>query len=413
MSTPPVTAAVLAALLALPMAASGQSPAAPAPAVPPLPDRGLRTVSVSTVAQLQQAVAQITSGTTILIQPGTYRLTRTLYVNRRVTNVAIRGASGDRDAVTIVGGGMRNPSGAVPFGIWTGGEMVDDIVIADLTIRDFREHAIILNPNTRQPHIYNVRLLDIGDQFVKGNPDPAGEGVHDGILEHSVVEFTTTAPDSYVNGIDVHGGRRWVVRRNVFRNITTQAGGGLAGPAVLFWNKSADTVTEANLFVNCARGISYGLIDRAGATDHSGGIIRNNIVFRAAGQRGDVGIHVADSPDTQVLNNTIVLSGTYASAIEYRYASAARLMIANNIADGQVWARDGATATVRNNLTTATPALFADARAGDLHLAPSAAAAIDKGLAEVDVPDDIDGDTRPAGSAYDLGADEFVPPSDR
>ena len=372
---------------------------------PPLADLGSSTVSVATEPALQAAVRALTSNTTIVIQPGTYRLTGTLYVKGQLDNVAIRGATGDHDDVVLAGAGMR-AGGAVPFGIWTG-ESVHGVTIANLTIRDFFEHGIILNPSTERPHIYNVRLLDIGAQFIKGNPDPAGNGVNDGVLEYSVIEYTTTSRDYYTNGIDIHGGWNWVIRRNVFRNITAPPGE-LAGPAVLMWNRAGNTLTEGNLFINCARGISYGLRDHSGV-DHSGGIIRNNVIFRSAAQAGDAGIHVADSPDTQILNNTVFLSGTYPAPIEYRYPSAARLMLINNLLDGRIAPRDGATATVRNNITGVEASLFVDGIAGDLHLGASASSAIDTGLAVVDVADDIDGRPRPVGAAYDIGADEFEP----
>ena len=394
--------------LALVVSAADSARAQSTPSAPPLPDRGSRIVPVSTVAQLQRAVSQLTSDTTIVIQPGTYRLTGPLYVRGNLRNVAIRGASNNRDDIVIVGGGMRDASGNVPFGIWTG-DGIDGVTIANLTIRDVSQHAVILNPPTRRPHLYNLRLLDVGDQFVKGNPDAAGTGVNDGILEHSVVEYTTTAPDSYSNGIDIHAGQNWIVRRNTFRNITSPPGQPLMGPAILFWNRAGNTITEGNVLINCARGISYGLIDRPDIDDHTGGIIRNNIVFRSAAQAGDVGIHVADSPETQILNNTVVLSGTYPFAIEYRYPSSARLLLVNNLVDGTLQLRDGATATARNNVTEVTPAMFVDITTGDLHLAPGATAAIDRGSTEMNVPDDVDGSPRPSGAAYDVGADEFEP----
>ena len=397
--------------LAVLVCAAGSARAQSSPSAPPLPDRGIRTVAVSTVAQLQQAVSELASDTTVVIQSGTYRLTGTLYVRGNLRNVAIRGATDNRDDVVIVGGGMRTPGGSVRFGIWTGGGTIDDVTIANLTIRDFSEHAILLNPATRRPHLYNLRLLDVGDQFVKGNPDAAGNGVNDGILEHSVVEYTTTAPDSYSNGIDIHAGQNWIVRRNTFRNITSPPGQPLMGPAILFWNRAGNTITDGNVLINCARGIAYGLSDRPGVNDHTGGIIRNNIVFRSATQGGDVGIHVADSPDTQILNNTVVLSGTYPSTIEYRYPGSARLMIVNNLVDGAVQLRDGAAGTVRNNVTRVTAAMFVDIANGDLHLSAAATEAIDTGLAEANVLDDIDGRPRPLGGTYDIGADEFEPRS--
>jgi hypothetical protein len=370
---------------------------------PALPAPSGRVVNVSTEAQLQSAVKTLTSGTTIVIAAGTYKLTATLYVKGTLSNVVIRGASNNRNDVVLVGLGMNAASGNVPFGIWTGGN-ISGVTIANLTIRDVHEHAIIINPRTVGARIYNVRMLDIGDQFVKGNPDPDGVGPSSGVVEYSVMEYTTEAPDTYTNGVDVHGGRDWVIRGNLFKNITSSAG--LAGPAVLMWNRSANTLTEANTFLNCERGIAYGLLDRATGFEHEGGIIRNNMIHRSATQAGDVGIIVSDAPNTQILNNTVFLSGTYATPIEYRFTTTTGTMLINNLLSGSIGARNGATGTARNNLTGATSSLFVNAAAGDLHLAASATTAIDRGLAVVDVAKDIDGQNRPAGPAFDIGADE-------
>src|SRR2546428_2929896 len=152
------------------------------------------------------------------------------------------------------------------------------------------------------------------------------------------------------------------------------------------WNHSSNTVTERNLFINCARGIAYGL--QIAGFDHTGGIIRNNMIFRAVRQSGDVGIAVFDSPDTQVLNNTVFLSGTYGTPIEYRFRGTTGVVIANNLVDGTIAARDGATATLLNNLTGARADLFVNAAAGDLHLVPTATAAIDPGAVVPVVTDD-------------------------
>src|SRR5262249_31733712 len=211
-------------------------------------------------------------------------------------------------------------------------------------------HPIIFNAGTQSPHVYNVRLLDAGQQLLKSNPDTTG-GVNNGIVEYSTIEYSTTAPSTYTNGVDVHSGANWIIRDNLFRNIVSPPGG-LAGPALLMWNHSSNTLTERNTFVNCARAIAYGL--QVDNNDHAGGIIRNNFVFRANGQSGDVGISVADSPNTQVLNNTVFLSGTYGSPIEYRFASTRNVVIGNNLLDGVIAARDGATGVVGGNLEGAT-----------------------------------------------------------
>ena len=119
-------------------------------------------VNVSTESQLQAAVAAVRSNTTIMLAPGTYTLTSTLWINVNFTTVGIRGATHNRDEMVLVGRGMTNANyGNVPYGIWSGGA-VQGITIANLTIRDVYYHPVILNTGTEAPLIYNVRLLDAG-----------------------------------------------------------------------------------------------------------------------------------------------------------------------------------------------------------------------------------------------------------
>jgi len=384
------------------------APLAAGPALPPapLPAPTGNVVRVSSVAGLQNGAASITSNTTIMIAAGTYNLTAPLYINGTFTNVGIRGETGNRDDVVIVGKGMSAASdGGVPFGIWVGGN-VSGVTIANLTIRDVYYHPIILNAGAQSPLIHNVRLVNAGQQFVKANPNGAGGGVDNGVVEYSVIEYETTSRDDYTNGVDVHTGANWIIRHNLFRNIRAPQGQ-LAGPAVLMWNGSSNTLVDANTFVDCQREISMGLIERT-PSDHAGGIVRNNFIIRSSTISGDAAVLLADSPGTQVLHNTVLLSGTYANAIEYRFALSSGVTVANNILDGRIMARDGAAGTVSSNVTTASPTWFVAPASGDLHLKPTATAVIDQVASpRAEAGPDWDGQTRPAGTT-DLGADEYV-----
>ena len=167
----------------------------------------------------------------------------------------------------------------------------------------------------RSQLIHNMRLVDAGLQFVKSNPDGSGGGVDNGIVD---------APCSKHDEPRQHErrgrpyGDNWIIRHNLFRNLRAPQGQ-LAGPAILMWNGSTGTIADGNTFINCQREISFGLINHT-ALDHSGGIVRNNFIYRSAGVAGDTAILVADSPSTQVVYNSILLSGTYGSPIEYRFA---------------------------------------------------------------------------------------------
>ena len=264
----PALTAILALLLAPGVALAG-----PWSSPPPLPPPSGAVVTVSTLAQLRNAVAAIASDTTIVIAPGTYALTSPLYINGSFTNVGIRGATGNRDDVVLVGKGMSGPNdGGTPFGIWVGGN-VRGVTIADLTIRDIYNHPIMLNAGAQSPLIHNVRLVNAGQQFVKASPDGAGGGVDNGIVEYSVIEYETTSRDDYTNGVDVHTGDNWIIRHNLFRNV--RAPQGLAGPAILMWNASTNTWWTGTPLSTASGEIALGLIERT-PNDHAGGIVRNN-----------------------------------------------------------------------------------------------------------------------------------------
>ena len=91
--------------LTLVVAFAAIAESAPARSAAALPAPPGSVVNVSTEAQLQNAVAQLQSNTTILVAPGIYTLTRTLYINGTLTNVARRGSSGNANDVMLQGPG--------------------------------------------------------------------------------------------------------------------------------------------------------------------------------------------------------------------------------------------------------------------------------------------------------------------
>jgi hypothetical protein len=380
----------------------------------PLPQPTGTVIQVSTVGELQSAVSNLTSNSTILIADGVYDLTNTLVIYGGVTDVTIRGASGNRDAVVLRGRGMTNSSyGNTPHGFLIRNS--NQVTIADLTIRDFYFHNIQIQgeQNAQGTRIYNLKLVDSGEQLVKvssgGPPAPYAD---DGIVECSYLGYTDRSRDWYTNGVDVLAGARWVIRDNVFENIRAPQGQ-LAGPAILMWRNSIDTVIERNLFIECDRAIAIGLSSpdpsraRDGNTqfDHQGGIVRNNIIYREGS--GDVGITANYARDFKIYHNTVIQNNTFPyGAIEYRFANSSGL-ISNNLFDGPIWRRDGATAVLSGNVTNAQLNWFVDAHNYDLHLAATAPV-IDTVQNMPEVIDDFDGDQRLSGTMADVGADEFT-----
>lgn len=391
-------------------AAEQITPAGPWQNPPELPGPKGKVVHVKTEGELQRAVRSLKSGTTILIKPGTYKLTNTLHIHGGLEDIALRGDSEDRNAVVLLGKGMRTKNyGNVPHGIMVSN--AQKVLIANLSVGDVWYHPITLQgpAGCQAVRIYNCRLFEAGEQFLKVNPaNKAGSaGVNDGIVEYCVFEYKDTARHWYTEGVDVHSGRNWVIRNNLFRNIRGPKGAKNVGGAIDFWNHAADTLVEGNVIWNCAVGIRLGFRKRGdGRTDHSGGIVRNNVVVRQKGacHWQDVGILVGDSPGTKVLFNTVFLDGTYANAIECRFPASKGLLVAGNLTDGAIRMRDGAEATIRSNATRVNADAFQGIAGGDWHLSSKAKKYLNAALKEKDCPVDIDGEAR--GRKADLGADE-------
>jgi hypothetical protein len=350
-----------------PKVALGQSTGSPCIAAPTLAMAGTRIVNVATEAQLQSAMGNLKAGDTIVLANGTYNLTSTLYVNGD-DNITIRGNSGC-DQVVLVGHGMDNANyGSVPHGIWSNSH---NTVIAHLTIRDTYDNTIIFNGGAQSPHVYNVKLLNAGSQFIKANPVDATQGVDNGVVELSILEYTAGPPAidhgagvGYTNGLSIHTADNWVIRRNLFKNFhTPDTAAYLWNPAVLMWNHSTNTLTERNTFINVDRAIAYGLYDNSGS-DHQGGVIRNNFIYLQPGlmsasrkASSDGQIIVWDSPGTEVYHNTILTNGNVVRSVEFRFNTTGG-EARNNLADTPIGTRDGATFTQSGNLLTATASLL-------------------------------------------------------
>jgi hypothetical protein len=366
---------------------------------PPLDPPTGPTVTVSTVAELEDAVSDAASGDTILVAAGTYNLSNAIWV---VNNgVTIRGATGNRDDVVMDGGGMLTLSNTHVIAI-----NADDVTIADLTIRNGDEHGISVQGSDR-PTLYNLHIIDTGYQLVKVNP--VGDGSEDGLLACSRLEYTTTSPEDYTNGISAHDAHRWTVRDNEWYRIRTPNNEPV--PTILFWSGSSDTVVERNLLVDCYQGISFGNSSDDDMPSHTGGIVRNNMIY--ASLLHDVVVEMVYATDWLVAHNTALLLNPVqylTNGMEARYSESQGTFAYNLTNMAILPNRDGAQGILTGNVTSAQANWFVDAGAADVHLVALATDAIDQAAALSQVTDDFDGDARPIGSAPDVGADEYRMP---
>ena len=384
-------------------------------------------VDPSRADELPAIVSAAASGTTILLADGTYRMKGTDEAARRLQfrtpGVTLRSASDDATRVILDGEYATNEM------LFIG---ADDITVAHITVTHAVDHPIHISPLTAGDdvtgtHLYGLRIVDGGEQFVKGNPNGARDAFVDrGIIECSHFEMTDagrprverTPGGCYTGGIDIHSAQGWVVRQNRFVNLYC-AGEGLAEHAIHFWVGGRDTLVENNVIINCARGVGFGLVDSGttrmyaddpypgvGFIGHYDGIIRNNIIY-ADVPWFDTGIELDQARGARVHHNTIVSTDAatgFFSSIDYRFANT-QVEVRNNLTR-RITVRDGAAGTVDHNVESVVLSNFVNVAGLDFHLAAGAADAIDQGVTVAEAGLDIDGSPHTAGTAPDVGADE-------
>jgi hypothetical protein len=266
------------------------APAINPQACAPLPPPGGNIVNVSTVSQLENAVNSATSGTTILIANGTYNLDGA-YLRVAVPNVTLRAASGNREAVILDGNYQTTELIQI---------VASNVTVADVTLREAYFHPLhVMSGNaahTLNTLIYNVHIVDPGEQAIKINPAADGYYTDNGVIACSHIELTDVGRahirnSCYTGGVDAHQSRGWIIRDNLIEGFWCSSG--LSEYGIHVWRGCRDTTVERNVLKNNARGIGFGLAtDPGGRTyadqpcpaatgyvDNYGGVIRNNFVY--------------------------------------------------------------------------------------------------------------------------------------
>jgi len=359
----------------------------------PLPPPSDPKTTVSTEADLRAQAANAASGTTIMIEPGVYNLGDTIHIVN--SGITLRSATGNRGDVILDGGGMLTGHTHVIL------IEADDVTIADLTIRNGGEHGVSINGSDR-PKLFNLHIYDTGSQLVKVNP--VGDGSHGGILACSRLEYTSTAPDEYTNGISAHDAHDWSVRDNQWYRIRTP--GNTPAPTILFWSGSSNTVVERNLLVDCYQGIAFGNSSH-GAGDHTGGIVKNNFIY--ASLPHDSVIEMVHATDWYVAHNTALLLNPNGVTwgMEARFEDTTGVF-SFNLINMDIWVdRDGANGLSFGDMTNLVGNWLRNPSEGDLHLLSLDVPPVDAATPLSYVNLDFDGETRPQSDSPDVGADEF------
>ena len=280
-------------------------------------------------------------GQEILLQDGHYPLEQySVVINHAIT---LRSKSGNSKSVVIEGQGNSKNAEALMI-------MANNVHIADITVKNTRDHGVTIQEGFAQPVIYNLHLVDIGTQHIKGNrPGP------NGTIACSQLGYSTpTSTGDYNSAIDIHRAVEWTIRDNYIYNIYGDGSGCIVDtncgsmwpggePAVLLWKDSKDNTIERNTIVDSYRAIALGL-----DTPYSGGVVKNNIICRTASGKqgvngfieGDAGISLSGASDVNLVGNQIILPGDYPGPIEIRDGTG--ITLGNNTLSKKVWDRGNA-----------------------------------------------------------------------
>ncbi|PID38714.1 MAG: hypothetical protein CSA65_02595 [Proteobacteria bacterium] len=270
------------------------------------------------------------------------------------------------------------------WGIFT--DFSDDTTIEDCeTYGSKAEHGIYISNSCDRAIIRRNRSHDNNAGGIQINADPSMGG--DGISSDCVIDSNIIYNNGQAGGaaINLASVRDTVISNNVLYN---NKAGGIAGwddGQGSNWGSKNVTIINNTIYFKAGQG-RWCVSMKDGST---GAIIRNNILF--GGERG--GIEVDDTTEASLeADHNLFLSEKPVAENE----------------DGQTfptladWKGAGKGA---GSLTGSVTAVCSGIASGDAHLEASAPA-IDKGVATSVVGHDFEGDARPQGGGYDIGADE-------
>jgi len=314
---------------------------------------------------LAEAVANPSATFTINLAAGTYTVGSTPLPDLSISGTTIQGPLSEPYAI-IDGTGL---SGGVVFNV-----TASNVTLSGLTFKNVATHAI-----TIQPHADSGSIL--GCSFY-------GTGATAAILGRGCANWMVLLNDIY----DIAG--------------TTA----MAEPAIYFHEGVTNLAVSNNLLQDCDRGIGFG----SGATENNGsGWIFNNMISdtRTTGNFGP-GISVASiaSSGVSIDNNTVYQAGGYANAIEYNN-NTATITLRNNLTNKAIKGSNSPSVIAATNNANAVAAWFKDPSDCDLRLTSAISGVVNAGTTINGLTIDIEGDPRPTGSAFDIGADEYTGPA--
>lgn len=389
----------------------------------------VRIVSVSNTKSLLKALSSAKAGDAITLRPGTYRL--------KGRRIKLGGQGTPQSPIHV----RAEAFGSVTLELDTlEGFFVDKSywVFENLRIRgvcaeDSKcEHAFHVFGSAFGVTLRNNELVDFNAALkVNGHRRKGRERFPDyGLVQNNDIYNTRPRRSGKpATPLNINSGNGWVVSANFIADFS-KGGSNRISYAAFMKGNSQGGVFERNLVVchwrlPAAGDIRLGLSLGGGGTgdrfcrggdcttEHTGGVIRNNIIARCP---KDVGIYLNRAAHTQVYNNLLIAN----TGIDVRFETSSA-SIHNNVIDGRIKDRDGGTHFSDNNLVSSECSWISSwfdscspedwyqaALAGDFRLRDGQRI-LDRGNTDSQTTPDLCGNARPPKP--DIGPIEYGTPS--
>jgi hypothetical protein len=374
--------------------------------------------NVSTVTQLQSALASAQAGDEIVLGDGTYAVNANL-------NCAAEGTASQPIFVRAA----NRHAALIRFNATEGFKVsgrywvFDGLTIEGVCAQDVNcEHAFHVTGHAENFVLRNSRVRDFNAQL-KVNAVPNASGVyeipHRGLIENNEIYDTRARNTSTpVTKLNIDTGDDWVVRDNYLHDFSKANSGISYGAFMKSGGKRG--VFERNRVIctkdapagNTRIGLSFGGGGTGNAycapafdvnvpcdPEHSDGVLRNNVIINCS----DVAIYLNKAANTKVLFNTLIAT----TGVDFRFASSTG-EAHGNVLSSVIRTREGGTFTAGTNLMNVASATwdswYVAPLAGDLRLEGNVTSLIGAAAARAVVTDDHCARPRPSPGAYTLGA---------
>ena len=369
-------------------------------------------------ATLQFAADQVSAGDLVLVRTGSYdgfQLTTS-----GVTGQPIEFAAYLEEMPEVVSDNASTPDGINLEG--ASFVVIDGFRVDDRTRAGIRavlcEHVTLKNNVTQNNGKWGILTGFCDDLLIEGNVTSGSLNEHGIYVSNSGDRPTIRGNwifDNNANGIHMNGdlsqGGDGVISEALVENNMI-FGNGAAGGSGINCDGVQNSLIRNNVILDQhASGISLYRID--GGAPSSGNRVLNNTVHLASDGRWALNIQDASSGN-EIVNNTLWSDHSFRGAIDIDSASLVGLRSEANAVEGR-FTTDGGNSVLDlaqwQFLTGDT--LSFEASPDQLFVLPGVdyhlkvgSPAIDHGETRADVPTDFEGNSRPVGVAFDIGAYE-------